>query len=114
MPTLQPLTQARRLCYALRIPNPAMLGLEEARQQRIGAEQALAGQADVVAVDFGEAFGDEGVEGLGEFLADGDAELLAEVRRVELASLDLEDQLADEPLMIADRQRPVDRQLAAI
>src|SRR5688572_23524922 len=92
-----------------------MLRLEEPREQRVDLEQPGARQSNRVTVNrLDEAVDDERVERLAERLADIDAKLSAEVPGVELSGLHQEDHLTDEPLVVGDGQRPVQRKLARI
>src|SRR2546421_104469 len=90
------------------VADVAVLGLEEAGEEGVCAEEALAGEADVVAVDGGEAFVDQGPVGDFEFPGDFGGELAAEVGGVDAAELELEDHFADEGLVVVDGEGAVD------
>src|SRR3954463_10120805 len=93
-----------------RVPDPAMLRLEEAREQRVHPEQASAAEPDRVAVDRGVVLVGQRLPRVAELPRDLDAELVAEIRRVELPGLQLQDHLADQPLVVVHGQGAVDRE----
>src|SRR3954451_8310331 len=92
-----------------RVPDPAMLRLEEAGEQRVHAKQAGAAEPDRVAVDRGVVLVGQRLPRLAELPRDLDAELVAEIRRVELPGLQLQDPRADQPLLVVHGQGAVDR-----
>src|SRR5207237_1782729 len=76
-----------------RVPDAAVFRLEEAGQQGVDPEQARAAEPDRVAVDRGVAFVGQRLPRVAELPRDLDAELVAEIGRVQLAGLELQDHL---------------------
>src|SRR5689334_12532231 len=91
-----------------------MLRFEEPRQQRIHSEEPVARQAELVATDARDTLADERVEAVPEIVEDVRLELPPEIPRVEPPRLELQDHLADQPLVVAHRQRAVDRQFTSV
>src|SRR3569623_2489741 len=83
-----------------RIADALMLGLEERRQQAIDAQQSRAGECNAVTVDREEIVGGVFLPYLAPVVDDLDTELVAEVAGVELAGLQVQDQLAHQQLML--------------
>src|SRR3954464_13072808 len=76
-----------------RVPDPTVLRLEEAREQRVHPEQAGAAEPDRVAVDRGVILVGQRLPRVAELPRDLDAELVSEIPRLELAGLQLQDHL---------------------
>src|SRR5262245_37873160 len=91
-----------------------MLRLKEARQKRVGLQQSFAGQTNLIRSQFGKAFLNQRTKAIAKFVANVNIELPAEVIDVELAGFQLQDQLANEPLMIGNRKRAVQRKLTGV
>src|SRR4051812_5214585 len=91
-----------------------MFWLKEAGEERVGLKQPAARETNVVPMHLGKTLAHQRMEAFCEFLPDLDAELIAEVSRFQLPGLDLQDHLANEPLVIGDRQRAMNRQLPAL
>ena len=91
-----------------------MLRQEELVQQLVDLQQAVTVDADEVAVHFQEAPVLEPLNWRGEVRERVRGELLPELRTTDFAQLELKDELADEPLVSAGRERAKRRKLAAV
>src|SRR5437016_13882230 len=95
-----------------RIPNPAMFGLEECRQQPIHLQEAAAGQLDAAVVNCQVASLGEFAEWAREVFENVGAELALEVAGLQAAGFQLQHHLAEQALMRRHRQGPAEWQLA--
>ena len=89
-----------------------MLRLKKTRQERVNLEQTVQRQPNLISADLRQARFDKPIEAAAEFSGDINAEFLAEVRGVKFPGLQLKNHFANQKLMLADRQRAVQRQLA--
>ena len=88
-----------------------MLRQEELVQQPIDLQQAVPIQPDQVAVGSLKAPIPQSLERLGKPLGQFDSKFLPEISAANLAQLELQDEFADQPLVVVRGQRPPNRQL---
>src|SRR4051794_25169874 len=82
--------------------------------QPVCLQQAVAVEAQLVPVAGMEAPLSEGAQLLPEPLVETDAELVAEIAGTHMSQLELEDQLADHPLLGRGREGTIDREAAGV
>src|SRR5688572_5774890 len=94
-----------RRSLRLGVPDTAMLFAKKPRQQRVDPEQSFARERHALAGPFGQvALALKVLPDAGKSIDDIDPELLREIARANRAALQLQDHLADQPLL---RGRPV-------
>src|SRR5687768_3399520 len=94
------------------IARVAMFGQEEFVQQTIDLQQTVAIEADFVARHAEKPPILQGADGLLETLDGISAKFIFEVTAADRAEFQLQNQFANEPLVVGGRQRAVNRQVA--
>src|SRR5436190_15893285 len=100
--------------FASRVPAADVLRVEERRQVAVDLDEPVAGAVDALARHRQPAVPLELVERRAELLADVHPVLAAEVVHVEVAGLQQQHDLADQPVAPGRRERPAQRQLVAV
>src|SRR5207245_4580449 len=81
-------------------------------QQPVHLKQPFAIEQHLIAFDGKEAPVFQSLQRFGETSFRIDAELISEIREAEVAEFELQNKLANQPLVVGRRERAVDRQLA--
>src|SRR5665213_4164902 len=100
--------------HKLRVTDILELRLKKSRQEHVHFQQALTIEPYHVAGNRGNSLLHQRVKTFAEHIENFLAEFPAEIGRVQLAGLQLQNHFANEQLMRRERQGAVDRQLAGL
>src|SRR5438876_832400 len=91
-----------------------MPGQEELVQQPVHLQKSVAIQQHLIPFNRQKTPVLQALQRVGETLYRIDAEFVSEIRQAQMAELELQNELANQPFIVARRLRPVDRHFALL